>query len=266
MSLLGRPQVIESGSVAVPNRRILNFSSSFVLSDSSGKTQITLDPDLVALGALTGTGIVVHTGSGTFVERTVTVTAGLGISNGSGVSAAPNLYTTSPLTNERVFRAPLGCGSTIALTANTAYFVYMGQVPACTPKYVEFQMTAAGSGAQTAEVGLFSTPSAPNKANQSLTKLVATGTVDTLTATLTVKRNTNAFSTAIADGTYLWAGIRTNLASTQPTLRGIELDFGQGYLLTTATAGALTGAGPWTGALTSAATVVNGPTLRVTLD
>ena len=266
MSLLGRPQIIEANAVAVPNRRILNFASIFTLTDSAGKTQITLDSDLVGLGALTGTGIIVHTGTGTFAERTITVTAGLGIANGSGVSAAPNLYTLSPSDSQRVFRSPLGAGGTFTLIEDTAYFVYVGQVPACTPKYVEFQVTTAGSGAQTAEVGLFSTPSAPNKASQSLTKLVADGTLDNLASGTGIRRNTSAFSTAIADGTHLWAGVRTAMATNEPTLRGIELDFAQGYVLSTATAGALTGTGPWTGALTAGGTVTIGPTLRVTLD
>lgn len=266
MSLLGRPQLVEANSVAVPSRRILNFSSIFVLSDTNGKTNITLDPDLLGLGGMAGTGIVVHTGAGTFIERTITVSAGLGIANGSGVSAAPNLYTLSPSDSQRVFRAPLGAGGTFTLIEDTAYFVYVGQVPACTPKYVEFQVTTVGTGAQTAEVGLFSTPSAPNKASQSLTKLTADGTVDTLTVGTGMKRNTSAFSTAIADGTHLWAGIRTAMATNEPTLRGIELDFAQGYVLTTAKAGALTGSGPWTGALTAGSAVTVGPTLRVTLD
>ena len=50
-------------------------------------------------------------------------------------------------------------------------------------------------------------------------------------------------------GTNLWAGIRAVMGTTQPTLAGLCMDFGEGLTLSTAVAGALTNAGPWTGAL-----------------
>lgn len=179
----------------------------------------------------------------------------------SGFAATPNADVYG-----RNQRAPLGAGGTFLLIEDTAYFVYMGQLAHTRiPLYVEFVVTTVGSGAQTAEVGLFSTPLPPNKAAQSVSKITSTGTVDSLTGT-GVKRNTSAFSTPCYAGTYLWAGIRTAMATNEPTLRGAELDFAQGYLLSTATAGALTGAGPWTGALTAGGTVTVGPTLRIVYD
>jgi hypothetical protein len=79
------------------------------------------------------------------------------------------------------------------VASGTGYFIYLGRTTQdITVKYVEFYVSTAGSGAQTAEVALLSSPSAPNKANQTLTKLAATGTVDSLTST-GVKRNTSAF-------------------------------------------------------------------------
>lgn len=66
----------------------------------------------------------------------------------------------------------------IAFGVGTAYFCYMLQTSfAITPKYVRFFVSTGGVGAQTAELGLFSTPAGPNGAAQSLTKLVATGTI-----------------------------------------------------------------------------------------
>ncbi len=122
-----------------------------------------------------------------------------------------------------------------------------------------------GVGAQTAEVGLFSSTGPPAKANKTLTKLVSTGTVDNLTGT-GVMRNTGAFATAVGVGTYLWAGIRTAMATTQPTLLAMTGDMAQGNILSTVGAGALTAAGPWTGAIIAAAVTAQCPDLRATLD
>jgi hypothetical protein len=144
--------------------------------------------------------------------------------------------------------------------------VYLGKLGADTiVKFVEFWVSGAGAGAQTAEVALGSTPLGPNKANQSVTKLCATGTVDALTTT-GLKRNTAAFNQTVPAGTHLWAGIRTAMATTQPTIFGRWGDFSQGYMLRTASAGVLTGAGPWTGAKVTAAAGWSGPDLRATVD
>lgn len=169
--------------------------------------------------------------------------------------------------NDRVSRSALGSGGTILLVSNTAYFVYLGVIqPSVTIKFVEFNVITLGVGAQTAEVGLFTSPLPPNKGSLVLTKLLATGTVDALTAT-GVKRNTAAFNQLITPGSlFLWVGIRTAMATTQPTLRAVNDDMAQGYALTTAAAGALTGTGPWTGAIVAGTVFQPAPDLRLTQD
>ena len=155
-------------------------------------------------------------------------------------------------------------GTSFQLIENTAYFVYIGRVvQAFTPKHVLFNVGAAGTGAQTAEVGLFSTPASPNRAAQSLTKLVASGTVDDLTTT-GLKGNTTPFATSIPAGTYLWAGIRTAMATNEPQITGNIGDIALGNSLALAAAGALTDAGPWTGAIVSISS--SHPGLRISLD
>jgi hypothetical protein len=167
---------------------------------------------------------------------------------------------------QRAFRSNLAQVAGAALTSGTAYFVYVGRVPSTiTPAHVIFHVTTAGSGAQTAEVGLFSSPLAPNRGAQSLTKLVSTGTVSDLTGT-GAAANTAAFTTAIPAGTHLWAGIRTAMASTQPVLWSLGADMNQGAVLSTAASGVLTGAGPFAGALITPAVTVQAPNLMVTLD
>jgi len=164
----------------------------------------------------------------------------------------------------------------ITLINNTAYFVYLG----CTTrplrvKFVEFYVNTNGSGSQTAEVGLFATSNPPDKTNQGtngIVKLTADGTLSSLTTT-GLKRNTTAFNSGngfvVGAGTPLWAGIRTAMATTQPALGGLCMDYSQGLVLSTASAGALTGAGPWTGSIISIGSYLNtaiAPDLRVTLD
>jgi hypothetical protein len=158
------------------------------------------------------------------------------------------------------------CNTGTALASGTAYWVYLGKIDeAKVAKFVETWVSAVGAGAQTAEVALASTPLGPCKASQVLTKIAATGTVDALTAT-GMKRNTTTLASSIPAGTHLWAGIRTAMATTQPTVFGRWGDFNEGWMLRTSTSGALTGNGPWTGALVTAAAGWSGPDLRVTLD
>jgi len=168
---------------------------------------------------------------------------------------------------QRVFTSCLAPGAAgFLLISATAYFIYLGRTKkAITPKYIEFHVSTIGAGTQTAEVGFFSTPVAPNKAAQSVSKLVSTGTVDALTAT-GVKRNTTAFATSIPAGTHLWAGIRAVMVTTQPTIWGLGIDMAQGRILSLASATVLTGAGPWAGAIIVAETGMVCPDLRGTMD
>ncbi len=154
---------------------------------------------------------------------------------------------------------------TFLCISGTAYYVYVGRVVrAVTALFVEFHVTTAGAGAQTAEVGLFTTADPPDKAGQSLTKLVATGTVDSLTTT-GVKRNTSSFAQPIPANTHLWAVLRTAMATTQPTVAGLAGDMSQGHINTTTGGGALTGLSTATGTLPALGTATVCPDLRVTL-
>lgn len=123
-----------------------------------------------------------------------------------------------------------GFGTTgISATNQQSYFVYVGYWPAGVVfKYVEFWPSAAGNAAMTVEVGLFSSTSAPNKAAQTLTKIEA-GSVSTPLDANIANRNTIAFTTTLAQGTFLWCGFRRDNAGTNPTLRAIGIDMEQGH-------------------------------------
>lgn len=167
---------------------------------------------------------------------------------------------------QRILQSPLGASGTFASASGTAYWVYLGRVfRDLVLKHVEFHVSSAGSGSQTAEIAVASSPTPPNKGNQTLTKLGANGTLDSLTGT-GVKRNTSALNLSVPAGTHLWAGIRTAMATTQPTFVALGADMNQGQVLATAAAGALTGAGPWTGSKITAATTGIVPDLRLVLD
>lgn len=162
--------------------------------------------------------------------------------------------------------ATLTHGGTFLMISGTAYFIYLGEATSFgnTAKFCKFDVTTAGAGAQTAEVGLFSSPAPPNGTNQSMTKLVATGTVDSLTGT-GIKANTTSFATSITPGTYVWCGIRTAMATTQPIIEGVSGDDSVGSIETLAGSGVLTGAGPFAAtipALSAVGTAV-GPELRL---
>jgi len=187
----------------------------------------------------------------------------------SGVSATSPALMTGADPMIRVLMSPLAPGSVaFLLTTDTGYWVFLGRIPeAKVVKFVEFYVTAGGVGAQTAEVALASGSGPPSKGSITLTKIAADGTLDALTGT-GMKRNTTTMAASVPAGTFLYAGIRTAMAATQPTIGGISSDNAEGFVLSTATPGALTGAGPWTGAVVGAnlyGTAV-APDIRATLD
>jgi len=93
------------------------------------------------------------------------------------------------------------------MTASTAYFVYLGRtaVP-LTPSHLYFYVNTVSAGVD-AGIGLFSSPSPPNRSGQTLTCIDA-ATITGVAATSGVKSNATAFATTIPAGTELWYGIR----------------------------------------------------------
>jgi hypothetical protein len=189
------------------------------------------------------------------------------------VNATRTLTSVESDKEQRIFRTDLTRRMVVAagtedfiLISGTAYYVYVGRVvQPITVKFVEFHITTAGAGTDTKEVGLFSTPSPPNKSAQTLTKIVATGTVDSGVST-GIKRNTSSFAQAVDAGTHLWAAMRCALGTTQPKMPGIGADYSQGHILTTTGGGALTGITTASGGLVAVALSSLGPDLTVTLD
>lgn len=171
-----------------------------------------------------------------------------------GLRSWPGVTNTLALTfgNPPVMRSALDASTSLTVTSGVAYWVYVGQLPyGCVPRYVEVGIRAGGTGAQTAEICIASTPVAPNGAAQVLTRIEATGTITALTGTTVPISNTTAFSTWVAAGTHLWAGVRTAMASTQPMFHALFDDKLQGYVLSTAASGVLTSTSvnAWTGSL-----------------
>lgn len=173
------------------------------------------------------------------------------------VEPETNVYVNTMLTR--------AAASTFLTVSGTAYCVYVGRTTRpYTAAFVECHLTDLGAGTQVAELGIFSSPLAPNRGNQTLSKLVATGTVDTLTSAQGVKRNTASFAFAIGSGTHLWAVMRVVMATTQPSFIGLAADMSQGHILVLTGASALTGIATIAGVTVSATQQTIAPDLRVT--
>jgi hypothetical protein len=191
-----------------------------------------------------------------------TSTSGTAIQD-SGVSAA-NIGTMGviPSSSQRILVSTLPTITAAATVTTRCYFVYVGfTTKQVTINRVEGFATSAGTPTNY-EVGLFSSPLAPCRAGQTLTKLVS-GTVTTGTGLI---RNTTAFATNVAAGVHLWAALRTS-ASTQPTLYGHTADFGDGMILSVDSATLFSAAASYAGATIAASvTAWQCPVLRATVD
>lgn len=157
--------------------------------------------------------------------------------------------------------------SASTINSGTAYFVYFGLIQTNTIfNHLSAFLTGNGSGAQTAEMGLFTTTSPPNGGPLVFAKLTASGSVSALAGngTSCVVTNTAAFNQTVTAGTYLWGGIRIAMASAQPAVNFYDNDLGTGNAQQTGSAGALTGTGPWTGSIISVTTVQDAPVMFIT--
>ncbi len=169
-----------------------------------------------------------------------------------------------PSAHQRCLRSGLAGVGNFTAASGRAYFIYLGKTTKeiTLARVVYFIQIVADSGTQTAEFGYFSTPSAPNRASQILTKIAATAALG-LTS---LKTQTTALSAVISAGTHLWVAYRGALATTQPTFRGLGYDFLDGSCLITSSAMALTSGTTYTGTVPTDATGATAPDLSATLD
>lgn len=153
-----------------------------------------------------------------------------------------------------------------APVSGTAYFVHIGRTTRTFTPFVNFFVSAAGTGTQVAAVGLFSTPSPPNRTFQTLTCLSFSASLTSLLLT-GMKRNVTALST-VANEVNLWLGVRIAMGTKQPMIGPwLQNDFGQGAVLTTAAAAVFSNGATYTGALVATAFATNAvPSMFLSLD
>jgi hypothetical protein len=212
------------------------------------------------------------TGTGGLTSPVAIADGGTGATTAIGAAAALDVKTISagPYVSNpvKILKSPLSGSGQFILLTGVAYFVYLGRVErAITVERVLSHLVVLAGGTVAVEMGLASSPTPPDGTSKTMTKIIATSTVDSLTVGLAVKGATNSFAQAIPAGTHLWAMVRSSYSSTQPTFRGLFTDMGMGYVLTTAASGVLTDAGPWTGVVaTFANSAAIGPDLQATVS
>lgn len=202
-------------------------------------------------GTFSGTSSGTNTGDQTTVSGnagTATALQNARTINGVSFNGTANISVPPPVDQKtRIFRSPLGVPAASAIiVSGTVYFTYLGYFAnSVVIKFVEAILAAAGTVSQACEVGLFTSPAAPNKTNQTLTCVAADGTVDTLIggSVPRVVRNTTAFSSGagytVPAGTHLWSGIRIAMGGSQPQMRWLGQDHGHGFNLVLAGQSAL---------------------------
>lgn len=163
-----------------------------------------------------------------------------------------------------VLRSQLPTIAGAALASGTAYWVYVGRAAEkITAARVRAYVTAAGAGAQTAEVAV-AVGDSPDGAAQVLTVVAVSGSLDALTATGT-KGCSADLGVSIDPGNGVWVGIRTAMATTQPSVYGHTMDALNGEVLSTAAAGVLAVGSSYTGALIADSVAWQAPALLLTV-
>jgi hypothetical protein len=207
-------------------------------------------------------------GGGTLDLTTAFAATILPIANGGTATATGALGRYAIGANDTLIQPHARTrGASLTTVSGTTYAIYLGYttVSKAAVRIFGFLVsTSLGAGAQTAEYALASSPAAPNGANQTLTKLVADGTISGLTTNNTTIKNTSSFSYTVAAGVHLWACVRTAMATTQPTFAACGPNMGLGEVLTATGVGALTSATTWTGVVPADTTTTPAPELTLT--
>jgi hypothetical protein len=170
---------------------------------------------------------------------------------------------------ERSFGTPLiRIASGLLLGDATSYWVYMGysgetDLPI---DFVRFAVVVAGVGAQAAEIAIATSLGVPpSRAALRLVILAASGTLGALTGTGLLS-NTSKLGCVIPVGTHWWAGIRTHMATTQPTIDAVGGDCSQGRVLAKTGAAALVVGQDFTADLIAHSLAAQAPALLATSD
>lgn len=182
-----------------------------------------------------------------------------------------NLYLPNSVTHVPL-RSQLQAGSGLTVTSGTAYWVFLGHTSRpVNAQQIYFFVSTVAAGTRVQELVIASTPSAPNRANQTVTVLSVANATGDYTAATGVFTNTTAFNYIVPAATYLWVGCRFALTNTptQPTIPGLTLDQGRGEILTTAASGVLTAGSTYTGSIitqSTTLTTVMAPDLSLTIS
>lgn len=194
----------------------------------------------------------------------------LGTASTAAAAGNDDRFMSAAEQDIRILQSRLTKTSGFLPTTGVAYWVYVGRVPVTKIlKQIRSVLTVNAVGAATIELALASGAAPGVGVNQTLVKVWAEGAIDQDLTTGAIKLFRNNAANAVASGViHAWLGIRTAYATTQPTLAGLTRYYGNGELCSTAAAGALTGAGPWTGTAIAFATptTIPGPDLWATMD
>lgn len=161
-------------------------------------------------------------------------------------------------------------GGGAVFTSQTIYCVYWGTIlyPTLVKNlWLKVHQGGALTTVSAAEIGLFSSPTPPAGANQTLTKLIADGLGDlTGTAPAMVKQSGGTLNTSgysLIPGTYLWMVTRI-VAGGMGSISAVTNDIGMGMILQLASGSALTSITTIAGAIP--AVPGSAPGLYATLD
>lgn len=192
--------LVANGSKAITSSSVTTTTLGFLDATSSIQSQLDgkqpLDSDLSALAALSSTGLIARTGSGTVAGRTITGTTNqVNVANGDGVSANPTLslpqdihtgasptftgQTLSGLTASRVLIA----NASKAITASSISDTTLGFLDATSSIQTQIDGKQPLDSDLTAIAGLSSTGVVVRTGSGTATTRTITGTANQITVT-----------------------------------------------------------------------------------
>lgn len=157
------------------------------------------------------------------------------------------------------------------LASGSTYWIYIGQIVS-TVVFARFAASciAVGSGTQTGEWAIATSPDEPARDQKTLTvryrhTIVAANGRESFTTT-GYKANATGFAFAPTLYSYVWLGMRVVMATTMPSFNCLYADDSRGLALITPASGALVVGTDYTGALYGANQLTQAPDLQIMLD
>jgi hypothetical protein len=225
--------IISDGSGGLSPSTVTSTELGYVSGVTSAlQTQLDgkqpLSSELTAVAALSSTGMLARTGSGSYVPRTITAGTGISVSNGTGVSGNPTISSTVTQYTDGDAEAAVGG---ILQNSSNVTLTYSAVGPTITADLVDTSV-GAGSFGTASSVGSFTVDAKGRLTAAGSTSIAVTASqVTDFTSAATTNYSAKGYATNWVTGDGTTKAVTHSLGTVDVIVTLVEIDSGDTVLV-----------------------------------